>query len=120
MTVAPETYQSKSPPIKPPYKGIERLLFLRYNLKSLVNVPTRITKNTASLLDVVITNEVKYINSIRVMDLGLSDHHAQSISISLPECNNTPYKVKKRKFDEVRSEERRVGKECRSRWSPYH
>ena len=23
-------------------------------------------------------------------------------------------------FDYVRSEERRVGKECRSRWSPYH
>ena len=23
-------------------------------------------------------------------------------------------------FDEDRSEERRVGKECRSRWSPYH
>ena len=22
--------------------------------------------------------------------------------------------------DDVRSEERRVGKECRSRWSPYH
>ena len=22
--------------------------------------------------------------------------------------------------DKVRSEERRVGKECRSRWSPYH
>ena len=24
------------------------------------------------------------------------------------------------KFDFIRSEERRVGKECRSRWSPYH
>src|SRR2546429_8878433 len=24
------------------------------------------------------------------------------------------------RFVEVRSEERRVGKECRSRWSPYH
>ena len=24
------------------------------------------------------------------------------------------------KFDLLRSEERRVGKECRSRWSPYH
>ena len=24
------------------------------------------------------------------------------------------------KFVEHRSEERRVGKECRSRWSPYH
>ena len=23
-------------------------------------------------------------------------------------------------FDHARSEERRVGKECRSRWSPYH
>ena len=23
-------------------------------------------------------------------------------------------------FEEIRSEERRVGKECRSRWSPYH
>ena len=23
-------------------------------------------------------------------------------------------------FDDARSEERRVGKECRSRWSPYH
>ena len=23
-------------------------------------------------------------------------------------------------FDDIRSEERRVGKECRSRWSPYH
>ena len=23
-------------------------------------------------------------------------------------------------FDKIRSEERRVGKECRSRWSPYH
>ena len=25
-----------------------------------------------------------------------------------------------RKYNLVRSEERRVGKECRSRWSPYH
>ena len=23
-------------------------------------------------------------------------------------------------YDQLRSEERRVGKECRSRWSPYH
>ena len=24
------------------------------------------------------------------------------------------------KIEKIRSEERRVGKECRSRWSPYH
>ena len=30
--------------------------------------------------------------------------------------------IKNKNFtsEEVRSEERRVGKECRSRWSPYH
>ena len=27
---------------------------------------------------------------------------------------------KKDSLENVRSEERRVGKECRSRWSPYH
>ena len=29
-------------------------------------------------------------------------------------------KVSQIHLDEMRSEERRVGKECRSRWSPYH
>ena len=28
--------------------------------------------------------------------------------------------IKKYWWDSMRSEERRVGKECRSRWSPYH
>ena len=28
--------------------------------------------------------------------------------------------IPKDQFGQVRSEERRVGKECRSRWSPYH
>ena len=33
-----------------------------------------------------------------------------------------PYKLASREFkrEDTRSEERRVGKECRSRWSPYH
>ena len=30
------------------------------------------------------------------------------------------YLLKQKKEDVIRSEERRVGKECRSRWSPYH
>ena len=29
-------------------------------------------------------------------------------------------KISKQTVEEKRSEERRVGKECRSRWSPYH
>ena len=31
-----------------------------------------------------------------------------------------PYEVRVSDYDLCRSEERRVGKECRSRWSPYH
>ena len=36
---------------------------------------------------------------------------------------NTVFSIKRfmgRRHSEVRSEERRVGKECRSRWSPHH
>ena len=34
--------------------------------------------------------------------------------------NGTPVEVFVDGKDIIRSEERRVGKECRSRWSPYH
>ena len=40
--------------------------------------------------------------------LGYCDHQACRLMVR-----------RLRRFD-VRSEERRVGKECRSRWSPYH
>ena len=39
--------------------------------------------------------------------------------IATPEDFNRAVKYKAAKIAE-RSEERRVGKECRSRWSPYH
>ena len=34
--------------------------------------------------------------------------------------NKKHKQIKKRELEKLRSEERRVGKECRSRWSPYH
>src|SRR2546430_10745645 len=40
---------------------------------------------------------------------------AYTVSASLPGL-----KTQSQKDVQVRSEERRVGKECRSRWSPYH
>ena len=46
---------------------------------------------------------------------------------STPEGLNKKFEVNllgrksiKKRSHEIRSEERRVGKECRSRWSPYH
>src|ERR1035441_852036 len=41
----------------------------------------------------------------------------------LAQCRNIPRTIGERKNHpafRLRSEERRVGKECRSRWSPYH
>jgi hypothetical protein len=58
-------------------------LLLCYNLKHIVNVPTRIIKTAATLLDVMITNKNKSIKSLKVMDLGLSDHYVQILSIPI-------------------------------------
>ena len=38
----------------------------------------------------------------------------------VPNLIDLPMKYDKLEIDQDRSEERRVGKECRSRWSPYH
>ena len=45
---------------------------------------------------------------------AMSAEDAYSILEAIAEINNRKSKLKRR------SEERRVGKECRSRWSPYH
>ena len=46
----------------------------------------------------------------RIYPVGRLDRNTTGVS------NSTPVVLRK----ECRSEERRVGKECRSRWSPYH
>ena len=53
---------------------------------------------------------------------------ARDMSLSLGQANNYINNIENKKslpamqsfFYICRSEERRVGKECRSRWSPYH
>src|SRR3989449_8263188 len=42
------------------------------------------------------------------------------VRASAPPTTRTNLAITLVLLDEVRSEERRVGKECRSRWSPYH
>src|SRR5258707_433506 len=44
----------------------------------------------------------------------------ESLVAGLPASANEPAVVCMRSPVSMRSEERRVGKECRSRWSPYH
>ena len=47
--------------------------------------------------------------------IAYSDNYGKTFSYNI----NSPW-IKENKSNFIRSEERRVGKECRSRWSPYH
>ena len=42
------------------------------------------------------------------------------LQVKIKMIGNTQAITDSLKKREIRSEERRVGKECRSRWSPYH
>ena len=55
---------------------------------------------------------------VKVIDINEKGKIALSIKKALPQ--EEEQKPKRNNGDRPRSEERRVGKECRSRWSPYH
>jgi hypothetical protein len=50
---------------------------LSYNLTNTVTLRTTVTKNTNSLIDVMIINKQYNKNSTEVVNLGYSDHFAQ-------------------------------------------
>jgi hypothetical protein len=66
-------------------REVQELLTL-HNLVNTVRSPTRVTKNTASLMDVVITNKESISDIATVTDLGYSDHKAQVLQITLKKC----------------------------------
>ena len=47
-------------------------------------------------------------------------YHDEIFENALKDVREESYKALKEEISSMRSEERRVGKECRSRWSPYH
>src|SRR5690554_873324 len=52
-------------------------------------------------------------------DLRLVDGEGEVVGFNLNKLKKREIPLLRRKIGIVRSEERRVGKECRSRWSPY-
>ena len=59
-----------------PDHNTRKLLFLTalYQLEQLINEPTRVTKTSASLIDLVFINKRKNISHSGVIHLGISDH----------------------------------------------
>ena len=67
------------------------------------------------------------MNTIKLENLTTESRNSSSLNIDkvstldmVKIINNEDKKVALAVEKELRSEERRVGKECRSRWSPYH
>ena len=85
-------------------------------------------------IDVAVTQVMDYLKSIskdvsnkeEIAQIGtISANNDTSIGDLISEAmekvgNEGVITVEEAKSTETRSEERRVGKECRSRWSPYH
>ena len=56
-----------------------------------------------------------------VYDLDREDYMSRKVFVQIPANHPSGgIKVANQLVNLFRSEERRVGKECRSRWSPYH
>ena len=75
--------------------------------------------------DGAITPDVDtFRDSLDLIEADLKDHKEDKNLLMYCtggiRCEKASAYYKHKGFKNVRSEERRVGKECRSRWSPYH
>ena len=86
----------------------------------LINKPNMISEKQTLALEKVL-DEFPYFQSARALHLkGLYNENSfkYNSGLKITAAHTTDRAVL---FDFIsRSEERRVGKECRSRWSPYH
>src|SRR5439155_11195967 len=100
-------------------------VFLPYAL----SYASYIDKSLADRFLVMYMNEFFFFQA----EDGIRDGHVTGVqTCALPICAGTRAHARRRAHDDrrrsareqqraaSRSEERRVGKECRSRWSPYH
>src|SRR5574344_2954772 len=94
------------------------------NTPTAVNDLTNITIGTHSITDLFqwIANTVKYIQTnTTYLEYVYTPTTGKTFTIPKNNHNCGLYPIVQVEVNgQVRSEERRVGKECRSRWSPYH
>ena len=83
-----------------------------------LDVPNDMRSNGEAMVQKAIIEHVSDENIV-IIDCGANIGQWTSHYVSQLSSNND-YKTKIVCFEPSRSEERRVGKECRSRWSPYH
>ena len=100
-------------------KAIANTEFVAKSISALVNgAPDQL--NTLNELAEALGNDSNFAATVTAeLAKKLNSAEAESTYATKTEAG-VPYQIKGNTAYKVRSEERRVGKECRSRWSPYH
>ena len=62
----------------------------KFNLKNVINVPTRITGNSSTLIDLIITSVSHKLSHHGACNLGISDHHLIYAAINLRRPRHNP------------------------------
>ena len=76
-----------------------RELCVSFSLKQIINSPTRITTNSASLIDHILTNASNKITRSGILDIGISDHQMIYCNRKLTRIwNNIHKNIKCRSF----------------------
>src|SRR5215813_8724334 len=60
------------------------------------------------------------VTGVQTCALPISDRESRGADREVLRADGVPVRRRQLQARPLRSEERRVGKECRSRWSPYH
>ena len=83
-----------------------------------------VLKRAESLMKVAFDSDKQYLKNIISNSKGMIDNFNKEnltvLDVSNIERGRWVFSTNALIHNKYRSEERRVGKECRSRWSPYH
>ena len=82
----------------------------------------------SAFTDIIPEEELRNIDPVELTDIlkkmfsykHYAFYYGDSDISTVKDILNAQHKIPATLMDYPRSEERRVGKECRSRWSPYH
>src|SRR5438132_14034265 len=100
--------------------GMERKELLGVNGKIFVGQGQAIQKNAAADVRVLVVGNPCNTNCLIAMNSAKEIPRDRWFAMTRLDENRARAQLAHKAAVNIRSEERRVGKECRSRWSPYH
>ena len=78
-----------------------RRILCSYWLKNIINSPTRITSDSKSLIDLIVTSQPVKVQTSGSIDLGISDHHLIFAVFKVARSNPQPQVILTKKYKQV-------------------